>query len=308
MKAIIYERYGAPEVLRIQHIEKPVPGENEILIKVQAATVTAGDTRMRSFTVPAWQWIFARIYLGIFKPKRPVLGMELSGKIDSVGKNVKRFRVGDEVYASTLHLNFGSYAEYKCIPEAGAVALKPTNLDFKQAAAIPIGAGTALRFLRKAKIIPGQKILIYGASGSVGTYAIQIAKYFGAEVTGACSASAIPLIQSLGADHVFDYRSGSFEQYQSTFDLIFDAAGKGNRSKLKLMLKSTGTIVSVAGDPGKIDSNDLAFLKQLVESASHKPVIEKEYSMDQIVEAHRFVDAGRKKGNVIVTIGPDSTC
>lgn len=302
MKAIVYEKYGSPEVLKVKYIEKPVPQDNEILVKIYASTVTAGDARMRSFNVPKLSWIPARIYLGIFKPRRAVLGMELSGKIEAVGKDVKRFKVGDSVFASTLHMNFGSYAEYKCIPENGVLTFKPVNMSHSEAAAIPIGAGTALRFLKKADIKSGQKVLIYGASGSVGTYAIQIAKYYGASVTGVCSSSNLVLVKSLRADHVIDYTKVDFSQDGKIYDVIFDAVGKCERSKIKQSLKKSGIFLSVKGNPGKINADDLNFLKQLSESHNLKPVIEKEFSMEQIAEAHRYVDMGHKKGNVVLKI------
>ena len=307
MKAIVYERYGPPEVLQIKEIQKPTPKNNEVLIKVRATTVTIGDTRMRSFTVPREQWLFARLYLGIRKPKRSILGMELAGEIEAVGKDVTRFKVGDPVFASTFEVDFGGYAEYKCIAEDGLLAIKPANLTFEEAAA-SVGAGmTALRCLRRGNIQRGQTVLIYGASGAVGTNAVQLVKtLYGGHVTGVCSTANLDLVKSLGADRVLDYTKEDFSHDGETYDVVFDAVAKFPTAKVKKALKKKGVYLNVhrdARDEGNIIRNqELLDLKELIEARKLKPVIDRVYPMEQIVEAHRYVDMGHKKGNVVIKI------
>ena len=307
MKAAINEKYGPPEVLSLKEIEKPFPKETEVLIKIHSTTVAAGDIRMRGFKVPTALWLISRIALGLTGPKRKVLGMEASGVIEAVGKEVGRFRVGDEVLAAT---GFGGgYAEYICLPDKDLVgrlviqvAKKPANLTFEEAAAVPIGAMTALAFLRKANVRDGQKVLVYGASGSVGTYTVQLAKYFGAEVTGVCSASNLELVKSLGADVVIDYAKEDFAKNGQRYDLVFDAVGKISKSHAKGSLTENGIFLSTWGN-GDMKPNDLSTLSGLIETGKLKVVIDKTYPIEQIVEAHRYVEAGHKKGNVIITVG-----
>jgi NADPH:quinone reductase-like Zn-dependent oxidoreductase len=304
MKAVVYTQYGPPEVLRLTDLPKPTPKDNEVLIKVRTTTVHVGDTRMRSFTVPQGMWLFARLYLGVFRPRRTVLGMELAGDVEAVGKRVTRFKPGDAVFASTSGVNFGGYAEYKCMPEDGILALKPENLTYEEAAAAPTGAFTALRCLRKGNIQPGQRVLIYGASGSVGTYAVQIAKHhFGAEVTGVCSSASLALVKALGADVVMDYTREDFTESGQTYDVIFDAVGKLPPAKGKWALKPTGIYLNVLVDSGRGEKiEELLSVKKLIEEGELRPVIDRCYPLEQIVEAHRYVDQGHKKGHVVITV------
>ena len=324
MKAIVYEKYGPPEVLQLKEAEKPTPGDTEVLVKVYATTVTSGDCKERSFkNIPASFWLPYRIDVGLLGPKKPILGCELAGKIESVGKDVNRFQVGDSVFVSTT-FGPGTYAEFVCIPEKSAIAIKPDNLSYAEAAAIPFGGLTALTFLRdKAKIQSGQKVLVYGASGSVGVYAVQLARYFGAEVTGVCSTTNLELVKSLGADKVIDYTKEDFTASGASYDLIFDAVSKASVSKCKGALSPEGiyigtfpslnivlqmVLTSMVGTKKVIFSvneekaEDLVFLKELIEDGKIKPVIDKKYPLEQTAEAHRYVDLGHKRGNVVIVL------
>jgi NADPH:quinone reductase-like Zn-dependent oxidoreductase len=304
MKAIVYTKYGPPEVLQLREIPKPVPRDNEVLVKVHATTVTIGDCRMRSFTVPPEQWLFARLYLGVFRPHRPILGMELAGEIKAIGKNVTRFKPGDSVFASTFEANFGGYAEYKCFLENGLLTIKPANLSFGEAAATVGGGATALRCLRRANLQPGQNILVYGASGAVGTNAVQLAhNLFGAEVTGVCGTAHLELVRSLGASQVVDYTREDFTQQGKLYDVVFDAVAKIPPGQARKALKPKGIYLNVHRDSHvQRDTTmlqELLTLKELLEAGTFKPVIDRVYSLEQIVEAHRYVDQGHKKGNVV---------
>jgi NADPH:quinone reductase-like Zn-dependent oxidoreductase len=305
MKAIVATKYGGPEVLQLQEVDKPTPKDHEILIKVHATTVTAGDFRMRSFTVPPLFWLPARITLGFTKPKQPIYGMELAGEVEAIGKDVKKFKVGDQVFASTLEHGFGAYAEYKCLPEDGMVAIKPANLPYTEAAAVPIGATTALRLLRKGNTLTsvgGQKVIIYGASGSVGTYAVQLAKYFGAKVTGVCSTANLEMVKALGADHVIDYTNKEVSAIEERFDIIYDTVAKFPKSKYSKVLALNGTYITIAKLETKESIDNLLFIKELIEAGKIKALIDRCYPLERMVEAHRYVDAGHKRGNVVITV------
>ena len=249
MKAIVCTKYGPPDVLQIKDIEKPDPKDKDVLVRLKATTVTQADTRVRGFRVPLSYWVLARLALGLTKPKKPVLGTELAGVVEDVGRDVRNFKVGDQVFALTGH-DLGCYAEYRCVPEGGMIYQKPVNLSFEEAAAIPMGGLTALHFLREGNVGRGQKVLVYGASGSIGTYAVQLAKHYGAEVTGICSTVNLDLVRSLGADRVIDYTKEDFSSEGDIYDVVLDAVGKSPLSASMRSLKKEGHYLQVLAPPG----------------------------------------------------------
>ena len=322
MTAAVYERYGPPEVVRLTSVKRPEPKDDEVLIRIRATTVTKADHRLRALDVPAGFGLPMRLATGIFDPRQPILGSELAGDVEGIGEQVRDFRVGDPVFAFT-DLGLRCHAEYRCMPASGALARKPSNLTYEQAAALSFGGTTALYFLRKAKVERGEKVLINGASGAVGTACVQLARHLGAEVTGVCSAANMQLVASLGATHVIDYTAEDLTRSGRTYDVIIDTVGTaplsrsraslGDRGRLVLIL---ATLPQMLGIPWasltskkKVISgvasgsgDDLRSLAKLAEAGSFTPVIDRTYPFEQIVEAHRYVDTGRKKGNVVITL------
>ncbi len=309
MKAIICTKYGTPEVLEIHDIQKPSPKNNEVLIKVHATTVHVGDTKLRGFR-PGMGKVqdalfkpIMRFMIGFRGPRKKILGMELSGEIEAIGNNVTLFKPGDKVFAAT-EMNFGAYAEYTCLSENSVIAPIPEGMSYEETAPISNGGITALRFLRTAKLQKNQKILIYGASGSVGSFTVQLAKTMGAVITGVCSTANLNLVRSLGADKVIDYTQEDFSRDSEKYDVVFDAVGKATPSACKRVLKPGGVYLNVLKSSGglKLKLEELIFLRTLMEKGEFTSVIDRRFSLDQIVEAHQYVDQGHKKGNVVVTV------
>ncbi len=326
MKAIIWPKYGSPDVLELKEVEKPTPKDNEVLINIFAATVFAGDCEMRRFDFPISFWLPLRLLFGLRKPRIKILGQELAGEIEAVGIEVKQFKKGDQVFAST-DMSFGAYAEYICLPSTHPMAKKPINMTYEEAATIPTGGLNALHFLRKGNVQSGQEILIYGAAGSIGTFAVQIAKTFGAEVTAVDSTRKLDMLRSIGADHVIDYTQEDFTQNGETYDVVIDVVGKSSFSRSVRSLKQNGryilgnprfsgmikglwtsmisskkVIIALAG----YRTEDLVFLKELIEAGKIKSVIDRRYPLEQVAEAHRYVETGQKKGNVVITLEFDN--
>jgi NADPH:quinone reductase-like Zn-dependent oxidoreductase len=327
MKAAYFTEYGAPDVLQIKEVEKPVPKDNEILVRIHATTVCAADWRIRKADP-----FLVRLMIGLRRPKKVhILGMEFAGTIESVGKAVTRYTPGDQVFGGT-GFRFGAHAEYTCLPEDGTLAIKPVNMTFEQAAAVFFGGFTALHFLKKAKIQTGQKVLIYGASGSVGVFAVQLAKHFGAHVTAVCSTANLDLVKSLGADQVVDYTREDFSKGGRVYDMVFDTVGYSGFARSLKSLKrgsfyvragGSGRVFAILGDmlrgmwisttgTAKIiggvargDAGDVSFLKQLIEAGEIRTVNDRRYSLDQIAEAHRYAEAGHKKGHLVIVFEQD---
>lgn len=317
MKAIVYQEYGPPEVLKLKEVTKPVPKENEIQIKIYATSVSSGDCRIRKANPFA-----VRFFFGLLKPKREILGGVLAGEVVELGKYVSQFKKGDKIFGST-GVNFGAYAEYICLPETAVLAIKPDNISYEEAAAVPFGGLTSLYFLNKANLQNGHKVLIYGASGAVGTAAIQLSKNFGADVTGVCSTSNLMMIKSLGADKVIDYTTADLTKLEETYDVIFDTVGKVSFSTIKRLLNKNGKIILAASGLSEIIQGlwtsmtgsqevisgiivekleNINLLKGLIEQGKLKAVIDKSYLLEQVSAAHSYVEKGHKKGNVVITI------
>ena len=322
MKAIVFHKYGAPDVLKLEEVEKPVPRDNEVLIKILAATVTAGDCEMRRFDFPLWLWLILRLYIGLFKPRIKILGQELAGEIEAIGKDVTGFKVGDQIFAPT-EMSLGAYTEYICLPDHKAIVLKPVNMSFEEAATLPTGGLNALHFLEKANISSGQSILINGAGGSIGTYAIQIAKARGAEVTAVDRSDKLEVLQSIGADMVIDYKQVDFTKGGKNYDVILDIVGIASISGSLKSLKPNGLLIIGNPRPSKVlwglwasrignkkvinavapyKKENLITLKKMAEAGTIKAVIDKSYALGEMVEAHRYVETGGKTGHVVIRV------
>jgi len=309
VKVFATTKYGSIEVLQIQEREKPIPQENEVLIKILVTTVSIGDVKMRGLRgISSGEKLAARMFLGWSKPRKDILGMEVAGEVEAIGSKVTKFKVGDRVFASTFWDGLGGYAQYKCIPEDSMIAIIPKDMSYEQAVPILGGGVTAAKILMKAKIRPGSKVLVYGASGNVGTYAVQIAKYLGAEVHGVCSTRNIELVKDLGADKVIDYTTEDFTENGILYDVVFDAVGKMEPSKRKVSLTESGIFLNVNKDAGsgvgksKDHVKYLTFLCEIMEAGKLRSVIDSTYTFEQIPKAHEYVQTGRKRGCVVVTI------
>ena len=303
MKAIVCTKYGPPEVLQLKEVARPTPREDEVSVRIHATAVTASDCAVRGFEVPIMFWIPMALAVGFPKPRQPILGMVFAGEVDSPGKAVTSFKEGEKVFGFD-RFGFGTYAEYKCLSEKGVLARMPANLEYEEAAAVPYGGLLALAFLGKAHIQSGWKVLIYGASGSVGTSAVQVAKSLGAIVTGVCSSSNFGLVEGLGADKVIDYTKDDSLDSADSYHFVFDAVGKRKVSRIKSRIAQShrGKFVSVDDGSPRVTAEDLLSLKKLVEAGKFRPVIDRHFPLEQMAEAHRYVEKGHKKGNVIITV------
>ena len=318
MKAIVCTKYGPPEVLELKEVAKPSPKVNEILVKIHATAVTSSDCIIRGFKLPKWHptRLMMGLVLGFSKPRNPILGMVLVGEVESSGTDVNRFKTGDKIFAATLSsqvkIRLGAYAQYICLPEDGPIAIKPANINFEEAAAIPYGGWLALYFLRRGGIQKGQKVLIYGASGAIGSTAVQLAKYYGAEVAGICSTRNLEMVKSLGADLVIDYTKEDVSTRDERYDLILDAVPMGMTDRIQLKAKCLkalapgGRYISIDEGSPMPKVEDFAFFREIVESGKLKPVIDRCYPLERMIEAHRYVDRGHKKGNVVITVEHNS--
>ncbi|MBI1281523.1 MAG: zinc-binding dehydrogenase [Anaerolineaceae bacterium] len=322
MKAVVWTKYGPPDGLEFKEVAKPVPGDKEVLIRVYASTVTAGDVEARSLKFPLWLALPMRLYMGPIRPRNIILGQELAGVIEAVGKNVSRFTPGDQIFAAA-GIQFGGYAEYVCLPEDGVLAIKPDNMSYEEAAAVPTAGLEALHFLRKAAIKPGETVLIVGAGGSIGTFGIQLARYYQADVTGVDSTDKLDMMRSIGADHVIDFTQEDFTENGKTYDVIFDVIGKSSYSRSLASLKPHGRYLlanpvlsqiirkrlttrgegkQVILGPASQTTENLTFIRGLIEAGKIRTIIDRCYPLKNTDEAHRYVETGQKKGNVVITV------